>query len=157
MVILIIAMLIMNVQTKLYTILFFLTTQRPIHSQSLSSDCGMPNSQILRNSWKKDRTASKVWTPRWERIQTHRSWRRKIASCPPANPHSYTEHDICGVEYFHGAAWLAVWLCFLPAPAHLLISWNMGVWESLWFHSNTWKLQCIINILFILNQKHSSW
>ena len=59
------------------------------------------------------------------------------------------------MEYFHWRACLAVCLCSLPAPAHLLTSWTWETGESPWFLSNNWKHQCIINIL-ILNPKHSS-
>ena len=66
-----------------------------------------------------------------------------IASCPtPAKPHAYTEHDTYGMEYFHWPDWLSAWLCSLPAPAHLLISWVWEMGKSLWFHSNRWKHQC---------------
>ena len=51
------------------------------------------------------------------------SWKH---SCPRANPHLYTEHDVYSMEYFHWPAW-AVCLAVLPpsscAPAHQL---NMG-------------------------------
>jgi len=36
---------------------------------------------------------------------------------------------------------LAAWLCFLSAPAHLLISWIFETWKGPWFLSN-WKHQC---------------
>jgi len=42
-------------------------------------------------------------------------------SCPPANPHLYTEHDVYGREYFHWPAWVSC-LAVLPpsscTPAH---------------------------------------
>jgi len=37
---------------------------------------------------------------------------------------------------------LAVWLCSLPAPAHLLISWIRETGKSPWFLSNNRKRQC---------------
>ena len=42
------------------------------------------------------------------------------------------------MEYFHWPAWLSVWLCSLPAPAHLLTSWSWKTGKSPWFLSN-WK------------------
>ena len=46
------------------------------------------------------------------------------------------------MEYFHWPAWLSVWLCSLPAPARLLISWTRETAKSPWFHSNNRKHQC---------------
>jgi len=46
------------------------------------------------------------------------------------------------MEYICWPAWLAVWLCSLLPPAHLLISWIWETGRSPWFHSNYWKHQC---------------
>jgi len=37
---------------------------------------------------------------------------------------------------------LAAWLCSLPAPAHLPVSWIRETAKSPWFHSSNWKHQC---------------
>jgi len=45
----------------------------------------------------------------------------KGSSCPPANPHLYTEHDAYGMEYFHWPAWSSCLAVLLPSsctPAH---------------------------------------
>ena len=42
------------------------------------------------------------------------------------------------MEYFHCQL---VWLCSLPAPAHLLISWTRETGKSPSFRSNNWKHQ----------------
>jgi len=52
---------------------------------------------------------------------------------------------------------LPAWLCSLPAPAHLLIRWIWETGKSPWFLRNNWKHRCIINILLILNPKHSNY
>jgi len=47
--------------------------------------------------------------------------KRRADSCPPAHPHSQTEHDIHGKGYFHrpaGAACLAVLCPSSCPPAH---------------------------------------
>ena len=36
----------------------------------------------------------------------------------------------------------AAWLCSLPAPAHLLISWIWETGKSPWTHGNNWEHQC---------------
>jgi len=41
-----------------------------------------------------------------------------------------------------GQLGLSGWLCSLPAPEHLLISWIWQAEESPWFCSNNWKHQC---------------
>ena len=41
-----------------------------------------------------------------------------------------------------GQPGLPAWLCSVPAPAHLLISWTWETEKSPWFHSNAWKLPC---------------
>ena len=46
------------------------------------------------------------------------------------------------MEYFHRPAWLSAWLCSLPAPAHLLVSWIWEIGEIPLFHNNNWKYQC---------------
>ena len=51
----------------------------------------------------------------------------------------------------------AAWPCSLPAPALLLISPTWETEKNPWFLINNWKLQCIINIILILNAKQSSY
>jgi len=48
----------------------------------------------------------------------------------------------------------AAWLCSLPAPAHLLISWTWETGKSPRFLSNNDNHQCVINIILLLNPKH---
>jgi len=73
----------MNMQNKQYTIQFFSPLDNWLRSLSPSSGCGTR--------------------------RTHGAHR----SLPPVNPHLDTEHDICGMEYFHWPAW-ATCLAMLP-------------------------------------------
>jgi len=98
------------------------------------------------------RTPGQVQTHRKQRIQTHS---KEKYSCPPGQPHSQTEHDIHGMEYFHWPAGLSVWLCSLPAPAHLLLAEYEKVGKVPDFLATTENIS-VINILPILNPKHSS-
>ena len=61
------------------------------------------------------------------------------------------------MEYFHWAPWVAAWPYSLAALAYLPISQTWETEKSPWFLSNSWKHQCIINILVILNPEYMSY
>ena len=87
---------------------------------------------------KKDRTG-KVRTPRQERISTH-----GIEKEPPA-PQRAPIHKWSMASMVWNVSpaqlGLAAWLCSLPAPARLLISWTWETGKSPQFHSNSWNHQ----------------
>ena len=134
----------MNMQKKLYTINFFSPLNNRLRSQSLSSSVRTQNlwisliSQILWNSQKKDCTG-KVWSPRQERIWIH--GKENIPAPWPTPIYKLSMMSMVG-NISIGQLGLAAWLCSLPAPAHLLLSWTGETGKSPWFHSNNWKYQC---------------
>ena len=118
-------------QTKLYTIQFFLTTNQ-LHSQSLSSDCtthGFAGAhefcRFCQTHGEKEKSNSWRRPNSWKREDSNPRKREgkknQEVSHPPANPTLQTEHEVCGMEYIHWPAWLYVLLCSPPTPAHLLI------------------------------------
>ena len=136
-------------QNKLYNTTFSLPHHRfaasPWAVTTEPGTCG------FRKTPKKDQTPGKIWSLRQERIQSHGKEKEKNNIPPPsANPHSQTEHDVYGMEYFHccwkyySTGW-AAWLCSLPAPAHLLSSWIWATGRSPWFLSSNWKHQCYLH------------
>jgi len=55
-----------------------------------------------------------------------------------------------------GQLGLAAWLCSLPAPAHCSLAEHGGLEKVLDFLSTTENIS-VINILLLLNPKHSSY
>ena len=82
----------------------------------------------------------------------------RISSCAPQQTPIYIL-SVTSMAWNISTAQLGLtaWLCSLPAPAHLLVSWTQETEKSPWFLSNNYKHQCIMNILHILNPKHSSY
>ena len=107
---------------------------------SANSQIKRPNSRKSLNSQKRE-----DWTPVKEEVP---------ASQPTPNHKLSMMSMVWNIST--GQLGLAAWLCSLPAPAPLLIIWMWETGKSPWFLSNNQDHQCIINILIILNPKHSS-
>ena len=134
----------MNMQNKLHTIQFshhLMTDLQPVPEQRSWN-------AKLTNFWEFRKTPPKKWTPRKVRtcgqdsIWTPRKWEELRASCPLAAP--FHKLSVTSVVWNISTGQLgpATWLCSLPAPARLLISWTWEMGRSPWFHSNNWKHQC---------------
>jgi len=61
------------------------------------------------------------------------------------------------MEYFLWPAWQSVWLCSLPAPAHLLFGHILETEEKVLDFLTTNGNITATNILLVLNPKHSSY
>ena len=138
----------------------FLTTQWLIHSQSPSSNRRSWKSQIL---WilqnfppKKGQTHWKVWTP-WTKEHSNLKKKKKQRwFLSPSQPPFI--NSACHLWYgiFPLASWVQLSGC-VPShsctPAHWL---NMGLEDILEIPATTKNIS-IINVLLVLNPKHSSY
>ena len=147
----------MNMQNKLYTIQFSHCRWRISHrvpEQQLRNPCVSWRSQNLwisrnswishnlPNSWKKDQNPRKVQSPRQVRIQTPgNEGKKRIPALSLANP-IHTPSMMSRVWNISTGQLGSAWLCSLPAPARLLMSWIRETRKSPRFHSNNWKHQC---------------
>jgi len=83
---------------------------------------------------------------------THRN---ENNSCPPAKARSYAEHAVHGTEYVRWPAWAGC-LAVLPPSACTLLPEHGRLGKVLDFLATTKNIS-VINILLLLNLKHSSY
>ena len=93
---------------------------------------------------KKDQTNRKFGTPgkKKESREDYNSWKKRNSPAPRPMPIYKLSVTSMVRNISTGQLGLAAWLCSLPAPAHLLISWTWETGKSPWFLSNNWKHQC---------------
>ena len=120
-----ILLLIMNMQSKLYTIQFL----------SLAGDwyTASPRAAIAEHE-----TCAFCGTPQKKTKRMEKSELPEEKESMPAQPTPIHKLSTMSMVWniSTGQLGLAAWLCSLPAPVHLLISWIRETANSPWFHSN---------------------
>jgi len=115
MLLLIIIMIIMNMQNKLYTIQFFSPPDDRWSASPRAAIMELGKHEFLEIS-------KRFQTPRQERIQTHRNNKaQKIPAPRPTPIHKLSMMSMVR-NISIGQLGLAVWLCSLPDSTYLLIS-----------------------------------
>ena len=137
-------MIIMNMQNKLYTIQFF---SPPDDWFAVSPQAAITEPQtlgFLRILWNSQKSLNlqKSFNS-WMRADSN-LWKKQEEQIPPTQPTLIYKLSMTSMVWTisTGQLGLAVWLCSLPAPAQLVISWIWATGKSPWFHRNNWKHQC---------------
>ena len=72
---------------------------------------------------------------------------------PLAQHHSWTDHDVCVIEYFHWPPWT---ICLATLPPTSFTPTEYEELEKAFDFIAATEIISVINILLVLNQKNSS-
>ena len=149
----------MNIQNKLYTVQFSHNPMTDLQSvpKQQSWNPELADFVNFTGLLKKTKLPEKFKLPDkrgFEPLQ--KIIKRKIpAPCPTPIYKLRTTSVVWNILV--GWLGLSAWLCFLPTPAHLLISWTWETGKKVLDFLATTENTGVINILLVLNPKHNRY